>query len=205
MRPILILYSSHEGQTRKVVAHVIEYLTVRTKEACIEDVESWTESISPADYRAVVLAASLHFGQHVSKTVTFVNEHREELGRLPTAFLPISLTSARAEAVGDQPSPHARDRAEIAKATRDFLEHTGLRPRRILPVAAALLYTSHGQFDRFALQHIADDTGLDPASEQALWTRLDSFIEAFLCLPPPIPARRVQIEAPASELARLRS
>jgi menaquinone-dependent protoporphyrinogen oxidase len=194
MRPVLILYSSSEGQVRKVVARVIEYLTVRGKEARIDDVGNPIESMDAAGYRAVVLAASVHLGQHASEMISFVRKHRNELGRLPTAFLAVSLAAASAEDEKLDPSQHARSSAEVAKATRDFLERTGLTPRRVLPVAGAVLYTRQGRFARFVMQPIAHDSGVDPDSdrdfEHTAWNRLDRFIDEFLSLRPPIPVRK---------------
>ncbi len=197
MRPVLILYSSSEGQTRKVVAHVIEYLTVRGKEARIDDVENPIESMKADDYRAVVLAASVHLGQHTGGMIPFARRHRHEMGRLPTAFLPISLAAASAEDETQDHSLHVRSGAEVARATNDFLDRTGLSPTRILPVAAALLYSRQGRFVRFAMQCTAQDSGFDPDSqgdfEQMAWNRLDRFVDEFLNLRPAIPARRAAV------------
>jgi menaquinone-dependent protoporphyrinogen oxidase len=194
MRPVLILYSSREGQTRKVVGRVIEHLTVHCKEVCVEDVESWSESMSAADYRAVVIAASLHHGQHASEMSSFVSGHRIELARLPTAFLAISLVAASAEPEERDHSQHPRSSAEVAKAIEAFRERTGLTPRRTLPVAGALLYTADGRLERFVLQRIARDGALDRDSgvfEQTSWTRVERFIDEFLSLPPAMPARKM--------------
>jgi len=192
MRPVLVLYSSREGQTRKVAARVIEYLTVRCKEARVDDVENPIESMDTAHYRAVVLAASVHLGERAGEMITFVRKHRIELARLPTAFLPVSLAAACAE---DERAlaQHARSSAEIAKATQDFLQRTGFAPSRILPVAGALLYSRQGRFERFVLQCIAHD-GLESDGcrdlEHTGWKRLDRFIDEFLDLRPALPSRK---------------
>jgi menaquinone-dependent protoporphyrinogen oxidase len=187
MRPILILYSSREGQTRKVVGHVIEYLAVHNHEICVEDVESWLEPLNPADYRAVIVAASVHHGPHASEMVPFVRRRRFELRRVPTGLLAISLAAASTQPESQDALRHARSRAEIAKATKTFLESTGVAPRRLLPVAGSLLYTPEGRLDRFVLQQLADETS---ASAPTPWTRLDRFVDELLSLPPPLPARR---------------
>ena len=190
---MLVLYSSREGQTRKVVAHVIEYLTVRGKEARIDDVENPLESPNAAGYRAVILAASVHLGEHAHRMIGFVRKHRSELADLPTAMLAVSL-AAGAEGAGQDLSQHVRSGAEIAKATRDFLERTDFEPTRILPVAGAVLYTQEGRFVRFVMQRIGRDSGLDPCGhrdvEQTAWNRLDRFVDEFLSGRPPVPARR---------------
>jgi menaquinone-dependent protoporphyrinogen IX oxidase len=192
MRPVLLVYSSGEGQPRKVVAHVVEHLTLRGKETWIDDVENPNESINAADYRAVVLATSVPLGEHTNKMTAFVRRHRYELGRLPTALLAVSLTAA--SAVDERHGWHARSRAEIANATRDFVERTSFKPSRILPLAGALLYSQEGRFVRFAMQRVVRDSHVDSQGfhdfERMAWKRLDRFIDELFDLRPAIPGRR---------------
>jgi menaquinone-dependent protoporphyrinogen oxidase len=193
MKPILVLYAMREGQTREIAQHVAEYLTARGLEARLEDVESPIESIDPARFRAVVLAASIHHGSHAREMVGFVKANRQALARLPTAFLSVSLAAASATDERQAGWKHARTSAEVAKATREFLERTELRPARILPVAGALLYTEYGRLVRFVMQRITQDTEGDADTSQdfeyAAWARVDRFIDDFLSLRPSQPAR----------------
>jgi menaquinone-dependent protoporphyrinogen oxidase len=194
MRPVLVLYSSSEGQTRKFAARVIEYLTLRGKEARVDDVENPIELVNAANYRAVVLVASVHLGQHASQMMSFVRRHRDELARLPAAFLAVSLAAASAEDERQDHSRHARSSAEVKSAIHDFLERTGFAPSRILPVAGTLLYKRSGQFTRFVMQHIAADTDRGPEGERdferTAYDRVDGFIDEFLNLRPALPARK---------------
>ncbi len=196
---MLLLYSSSEGQTRKVAAHVIEYLTVGGKETWIEDVENPREPMNAADYRAVVIVASVPLGQEARTMISFVRDYRKELMRLPTALLAISLVAASAEDPPHQQLRHARSGAEVAKATDDFLWRASFTPSRILPIAGALLYTQQGRFVRFALQRIANAPSLEleghPDFETIAWHRLDRFVDEFLTsnLRPSLPARKAAL------------
>jgi menaquinone-dependent protoporphyrinogen oxidase len=192
MRPVLILYSSSEGQTRKFAARVIEYLTSRGKEARVDDVENPIESVDAANYRALVLVASVHLGQHASQMMSFARRHRDELARLPAALLPVSLTAASADDEQDA-TQHPRSFDEVARATQMFLECTGFAPSCILPLAGTLLYTRRGQFVRFIVQPVAQDgvdTDGDRDFERTAWKRLDSFIDDFLNIRPALPSRK---------------
>jgi menaquinone-dependent protoporphyrinogen oxidase len=203
MRPVLILYSSSEGQVRKVAAHVIEYLTVRGKEARVDDVENPIEEVNAAGYRAVVIAASVHLGPETSQMIGFVQKHRNELERLPTALLAVSLAAGSADMDRQALSRHTRSSAEVAMATKEFLGRTGFAPSRILPVAGALLYSQKGQFVRFVMQGLAHESGVmqripresgidadgDRDFERTAWNRVDCFADEFLSLRPAIPRR----------------
>jgi menaquinone-dependent protoporphyrinogen oxidase len=194
MRPVLVLYSSSEGQTRKFAARVIEHLTVHGREARVDDVENPIEAMNAASYRAAVLVASVHLGQPASQTMWFVRRHREELARLPAAFLAVSLAAASAEDERQDHSRHARSSADVKNAIDDFLERTRFAPTRILPVGGTLLYKRSGQFARFVMQHIDPDTGLVPDGDRDLECtandRVDRFIDEFLSLRPALPARK---------------
>jgi len=184
MKPILVLYATREGQTRKIAEHVTQYLVARGLEARLEDVESPIESIDPAHFQAVVLAASVNHGNHAREMIGFVRAYRMELARLPTALLSVSLAAASAEDGRQAGANHAHTSAEVAKATREFLDRTGLQPARILPVAGALLYSEYGRLVRFVMQRITQDAELGADTphdfEYAAWARLDRFIDEFL-------------------------
>jgi menaquinone-dependent protoporphyrinogen oxidase len=184
MKPILVLYATREGQTRTLAEHVTQYIVARGLEARLEDVENPIEGIDPNHFQAVVLVASVHHGNHAREMIGFARAYRNELARLPIALLSVSLTAASAEDDRHLTARHAHGHAEIAKATRTFLDRTGLRPARILAVAGALLYSEYGRFVRFIMQRIPQDG--EPAAdttrgfEYAAWARLDRFVDEFL-------------------------
>ncbi len=186
MKPVLVLYATREGQTRSIAEHVAQYLVARGLEARVEDVENPIESIDPAHFRAVVLAASVNHGSHARDMISFVKAHREALSRVPMAFLSVSLAAASAEDQRQSGARHARTSAEVARATQEFLERTELRPDRILPVAGALLYSDYGRLVRFVMQRIPQDCELEGGTshdfEYAAWARVDRFIDEFLDL-----------------------
>ena len=193
MKPILVLYAPREGQTRTIAEHVAQYLVARGLEARLEDVESPIESIDPAHFQAVVLAASVNHGDHAREMIGFVRAYRMELARLPTALLSVSLAAASAEDNRQTGAKHVHTHAEVAKATEEFLVRTGLLPTRILSVAGALLYSEYGRLVRFVMQRIPQDPERDvdiPHDfEYAAWARLDRFIDEFLGLRPSTRAR----------------
>jgi len=102
MNPILVLYATREGQTRKIAEHLA--VTLRSRELPVEvmDAARLPAAFNLASFDAAVLAASIHAGKHEPEMFRFVKEHREELGRMPSAFLSVSLTEATAE---DRSSP----------------------------------------------------------------------------------------------------
>jgi len=59
----------------------------------VHDVESVPRFFGIDHYEAAILAASVHAGEHEAEMVAFVKAHRDELHRIPTAFVSVSLAS----------------------------------------------------------------------------------------------------------------
>jgi Ca2+-transporting ATPase len=70
---------------------------------------------------AVVLAASVHAGEHESEMVRFVKKHVVQLDHLPTAFLSVTLSEAGAERKDASAQEHAAFEADVNKMLRPFL------------------------------------------------------------------------------------
>ena len=179
MKPILIVYATREGHTRKIAEHVAATVRARDDTVDVADAAHLPAGFDMSRYGGVVLAASLHGGKHEREMVDFVKGHHAALERVPTALLSVSLTEASVE---DRSAPfQARARAaEEVKATVEaFCRETGLHPSRVWPVAGALLYREYGVFKRFVLKLIAKRAGGDTDTSRDYdytdWQALDRF------------------------------
>ncbi len=117
MRPILVVYATRGGHTRRIAERVADRIRTLRHEAQIQNAR--TEALPPLErYSAVVLAASVHLGHHEREMVRFVRARRGELEKLPTLFLSVSLTEAAAA------DAHRLDEArlEARRATQKVLE-----------------------------------------------------------------------------------
>jgi menaquinone-dependent protoporphyrinogen oxidase len=188
MKPVLVIFASSEGETRRIAEHVVQYLLSRGIAARLQEIEGCDGAIDSSRYQAVVVVASIHVGRHAHEMIRFVRKSRFELAQLPTAFLSVSLAAAAAEDSRQNGAEHPVCLADIESATQDFLNRTAFYPTRILPLAGALLYTQDGQYMRFVIQPIAAEAGQqrDGAREfeYAAWARLDRFIDEFARLHP---------------------
>jgi menaquinone-dependent protoporphyrinogen oxidase len=179
MKPILVLYATREGQTRRIAEHVVATLRSRGAEAETFDVANLREPVALEDHAAAILAASVHAGQHEREMVDFVKRHRAELDRIPTAFLSVSLSEATVEGASYKDEDRAKARADVQGMIDTFLQRTGWRPRRLKAVAGALLYTQYGVIKRLMMRLIVRKTGATDMSrdyEYTDWAALDGFI-----------------------------
>lgn len=184
MKPILVLYATREGQTRRIAEHVAATIRAHGVDAQIMDAADPADSIDLTAYEAIVLAASVHTGKHEREMVRFVKQHRHELEQLPTVFLSTSLSEAGAEDAARSESERAGAHAAVERMIEEFFEKTGFRPRTYKPVAGALLYTQYNWLIRLVMKRISKaeggstDTSRD--HEYTNWVDLDRFVDGLV-------------------------
>ena len=131
----------------------------------------------------VILAASVHVGRHEPAMVQFVRDHRAELEKLPTALLSVSLTEAGAEDHDRSLEERMKAREDVEQMLQTFYAESNFQPRRVQPVAGALLYTQYGRLLRLAMKFIAKRAGgsTDTSRDHVYtdWQALERFAEEF--------------------------
>lgn len=184
MKPILVLYATREGQTRRIAEHIVSTLRAHSRQAESMDVAKLPPELELEAYAAVVLAASLHFGKHEREMVSFVREHRSALEKLPNVFLSTSMTEAGAELASHTPAERAQAHAEVERAIEEFFTTTGFRAQQHKAVAGALLYTQYNRLLRLVMKQISKSEGGSTDTsrdhEYTDWVDLDRFVVGLL-------------------------
>jgi menaquinone-dependent protoporphyrinogen oxidase len=181
---IAIFYATREGQTARIAEHVAGELRPKGILADVVNVAELARPVSLDEYTGVVLAASVHLGQHEREMVQFVKQHRQLLEKLPTAFLSVSMSEAGVEQPGRAPAERERARRDVRVAIESFYKTTGWRARHTLPVAGALLYRKYNWLVRLVMKWISQREGgpTDTSRnyEMTDWKALDHFVGSFL-------------------------
>ena len=181
-----IFYATREGQTEKIARFVSESFLKLGFETVVTNLGDKTNAakIDLGSYDAVVLAASVHAGKHESEIVRFVKTHLLELDSMPAAFLSVTLSEAGVERPTATDEERARFKADVQKMLDAFYEESGWRPRRVKPVAGALLYTHYNFLVRFIMKQIARKAGAETDTshdyEYTDWHELDRFVTQFV-------------------------
>jgi len=180
MKPIAVFYATREGHTHKIAERVTDDLRKRGFEADVKNLRDG-DAIKLSDYAGVILAASVHIGTHEPEMVAFVKQHRVELESMPSAFLSVTLSEVGAERANATAEEHARFVADVQGMLNRFFEDTGWHPRRVKPVAGALLYTKYNFLIRFVMRRIAKKAGAQTDTsrdyEYTNWVALDHFVD----------------------------
>jgi menaquinone-dependent protoporphyrinogen oxidase len=181
MKPVGVLYATREGHTQRIADRVAADLRARGLDAEVRNLGRETESVRLDSYSAAVLAASVHVGHHEPEMVKFVRDHRAELESMPAAFLSVTLSEAGVERTDTTPEEHQRFVADVQSMLDTFFEETGWHPRRVKPVAGALLYTQYNFLVRFIMKRIARKSGGSTDTsrdhEYTDWVALDQYVD----------------------------
>jgi menaquinone-dependent protoporphyrinogen oxidase len=100
--------------------------------------------------RAVILAASVHAGQHQPVALAVARRHAAALNARPSIFVSVSL------------SIHSTLAAEVAKArsiAHAFPAGAGWQPTTVACIAGRLAYTQYGLLTRWIMRRIAVRNG----------------------------------------------
>ncbi|PXW28853.1 UNVERIFIED_CONTAM: menaquinone-dependent protoporphyrinogen oxidase [Williamsia faeni] len=172
MTNILIAYGTTEGQTAKIAEYIADVVRSHGFEAEAVNIKD-THDVAPDTYDGVIVGASIHLGKHEKHVVKFVEQHRDALERLPSAFFSVSLA-----AHGD---------SEEAQGYVEQLEKdTRWVPPRVALFGGALLYTHYGFVKRHIMKRIAHDKpgglGTDTSRDYVYteWDGVRRFVEDFL-------------------------
>ena len=168
---VLIAYATTEGQTRKIVRYVAEWLTTKG-----HSVELWPvaegDDLDIAGFDRAVLAGSVHIGRFQRELELFAAKNRASLDQLETLFLAVSLAAA-----GDDPNDWAGLEDIVAK----FSSKTGWTPKRVEHVAGAFRFTQYDFFRSWAMRWIAAQKGedVDPKADKEYtdWEALAALLE----------------------------
>ncbi len=168
---ILIVYSSTDGQTRKICRYAMDRLA--NQDANVELLPAAdAEGIDLSRFQGVILAASVHAGHYQRALTDFVAQNAEVLNDMHTMFLSVSLAAS---------GHNAEDWRGLDDIAKDFFEVTGVRPTRTVHVAGAYTPSCYDIFRRFIMRRIIiardPETNPDVDVEYTDWAALDEILD----------------------------
>jgi menaquinone-dependent protoporphyrinogen oxidase len=174
---VLVLYSSTEGQTKKVAERAAAKIRAAGHAAETYDMGSEQKAPAISPYDAVIVAASVHQGFHQESATNFVAAQVGILKTKRTAFISVSLSAAMPDG-----------EAEAQSYVDRFVEVTGWRPGACLLLAGAVRLSSYDYFERQVMKYMIAQKGiahdLDVDYECTDWSELEAFVGSFLTLEP---------------------
>ncbi|OOF37091.1 menaquinone-dependent protoporphyrinogen IX dehydrogenase [Rodentibacter heidelbergensis] len=166
----LILYSSHDGQTKKIS----EFLTALLEGEVI--VDELREDYDLEPFERVIIGASIRYG-HFNKTLDrFIVRNLVHLAQKKSGFFGVNLTARKA----------GKDNPETNVYVRKFLQRTKWQPELAAVFAGALLYPRYKWFDRVMIQFIMKITGGETDTTKEIeytdWEKVKQFAQRINAL-----------------------
>lgn len=141
-RKILIVYSSVDGQTRKISRVIQSELTTLGNAADLFEAAQFSGSLE--DYDLAVIGCSIRYGVHHKVILDFIANNREQLDRMKTAFFSVNLVARKPEKNSPETNPY------VVK----FFKSITWRPTLVEVFAGKLDYKKYPFFDRIMIQLI---------------------------------------------------
>lgn len=169
---ILMLYSSREGQTQKILRFIAEKLNQTNCD--IRDLHQ-CDSVDVLAYDKVLIGASIRYGHLHQKLYEFIERHSTELKQVKAAFICVNLTARKEEQKKDTP--------EGSVYVQTFLKKSVWHPNLIGVFAGALYYPRYRFFDkimiRFIMKLTGGETDTSKEVEYTNWDKVTLFSDKF--------------------------
>src|SRR3712207_1914321 len=128
----LILYLSHDGQTKKI-AH---FLANQITNSQVADLTK--SAVNLAEFDCIVIGASIRYGHFNKQLYQFIEKQTALLNAKQTAFFGVNLTARK----------EGKNTPETNVYVRKFLQRISWQPKFTAVFAGALLYPQYHWFDR---------------------------------------------------------
>jgi menaquinone-dependent protoporphyrinogen oxidase len=143
MSDILILYSTTDGQTRKISSQIGENLEKRGHQVSQVNIE---EARLPQleSFDTIVIGASIRYGKHSKQVYQFIEQNRLLLEKKQNAFFSVN-------AVARKPGRNQPDNNPYVKR---FLKQITWLPKEVAIFAGKIDYRLYGFWDRTMIRFI---------------------------------------------------
>ncbi len=172
MDKILIVYSTTDGQTKKICEKIIK--TGKKKQSI--DILSIDDAIdlSIGEYRKIIIGASIRYGKHNPLVYEFVKVKRDELEKKSTAFFTVNVVARKKEKNQPDTNPYMKK----------FLKLSGWQPDKLAVFAGRIDYPSYRFLDRLIIRFIMlitkGPTDTSQTYEFTDWNKVANFAKEVL-------------------------
>ncbi|MDD1795617.1 menaquinone-dependent protoporphyrinogen IX dehydrogenase [Enterovibrio makurazakiensis] len=171
MKKALLLYSSREGQTVKILRFIEKELAA-TYQCELVDLHEKPE-VDFTQYDKVMIGASIRYGHLNKKLYQFIEKNLSKLNSGKVAFFCVNLTARKP----------GKDTPEGSVYVQKFLKLSPWQPELIDVFAGALYYPRYRFFDRIMIQFIMKMTGGETDASKEVeytnWERVKGFSKQF--------------------------
>ena len=168
MAKILIIYSTTDGQTRKICQRLQQVIEQQAHQVTVVSIQD-EPRIDVASFDKIVIGASIRYGKHSPQIVNFIEKNRLLLESKPNAFFSVNVVARKPEKSKPEHNPYLQK----------FLKRISWKPEELAVIAGKIDYPSYRIIDRFMIRLIMWMTKgpTDPKAvvEFTDWKQVESF------------------------------
>ena len=162
-----IIYSSVDGQTKKISEKLCAHFNDQKIEVELYSIETFNEDI--LEFHTLIIGASIRYGKHHKKVYEFIQKNIIILNQITTAFFSVNLVARKEDKNSANTNPY------LIK----FLNTIDWKPDILEVFAGKLDYKSYPLIDRLMIKLIMKLTGGPTKSVQPIeytnWKKVDDF------------------------------
>jgi menaquinone-dependent protoporphyrinogen oxidase len=166
-----LIYSTIDGQTLKICNEIITIFKKNNLEIELFPIEKFNKKIT--DYDKIIIGSSIRYGIHNEQIIAFINENKEQLDTIKTAFFSVNLVARKPE----------KNEANTNPYVIKFFKKIDWKPTIVAVFAGMLDYKKYKTFDRIMIQFIMwmtkGPTDKNTKIEYTNWEKVTAFAEQF--------------------------
>ena len=138
----LIIYSSTDGQTKKICEKIIENLSSANKFKLISLDEALYFNLEKCE--KIIIGASIRYGRHNKKVLDFIIKNKNILDLKKTAFFSVNVVARKEEKSTPETNPYVLN----------FLKKTNWKPNKLSVFAGKVDYPNYNFFNKIVIRFI---------------------------------------------------
>ena len=167
----LIIYSTTDGQTKKICEEIMSYSSFRNSYEIISLEEAFNKEIEK--YDQIIIGASIRYGAHSPRVYKFIKNNKDILNKKKSAFFSVNVVARKSE----------KNTAETNPYINKFLKISKWRPNKISVFAGKVDYPNYNFFDKYIIKLIMfitnGPTDTSRSYEFTDWSKVDDFSKEF--------------------------
>ena len=142
MSSLLIIYSSTDGQTKKICERIIN-LSDDPSKIVIMSLDEATR-IDISKYDKIIIGASIRYGKHSRELYKFIELNKEILNQKESTFFSVNVVARKPEKNAPDTNPYIKK----------FLKISKWKPKKIAVFAGKVDYPKYGLIDKYIIKFI---------------------------------------------------
>ncbi|MBF0266324.1 MAG: menaquinone-dependent protoporphyrinogen IX dehydrogenase [Gammaproteobacteria bacterium] len=172
MPKTLIIYSTTDGQTRKICLRLQQILEQQNNLVTLISVTE-SDSVNLSIFDKIIIGASIRYGKHNKNIYEFINTNRAMLESKVNAFFSVNVVARKPN----------KDTPETNPYLKRFLSQVSWHPKKLAVFAGKIEYQKYTFWDRTIIRLIMWITKgpTDPKAniEFTDWEKVNKFGEAL--------------------------